>query len=238
MNLISRVLDFALYVGTIPFLCVGLFALADAHLVSRSGLVDNDLVEMVKDADNNKWLFDRLDEESRYIIAWLKIFGTNIDYPVVQGNDNSWFLNRNYKGDFATAGSIFLDYRNGSSFTDYFSIIYGHRMGNGEMFSDIYKFKDRAYFDEHRRGMLRMRDYDLQIVVVSYAEIDADDWTIYNVGRSRNDKNVIKYIMDRSEIVVNDVGAESHLLLSTCDGDKKNKRDVLLIGVLDAKTKR
>jgi hypothetical protein len=58
------------------------------------------------------------------------------------------------------------------------------------------------------------------------------------VGRSRNDKNVIKYIMDRSEIVVNDVGAESHLLLSTCDGDKKNKRDVLLIGVLNAETKR
>ena len=189
MNLIGRVLDFALYVGTIPFLCVGLFALADVHLVSRSGLIDNDLVEIVKDADSNKQLFDRLDEESRYIIAWLTIFGTNIDYPVVQGNDNSWFLNRNYKGDFATAGSIFLGYRNGSSFTDYFSIIYGHRMGNGEMFSDIYKFKDRAYFDEHRRGMLRMRDYDLQIVVVSYAEIDADDWAIYNVGRSRNDRN-------------------------------------------------
>ena len=238
MNLISRVLDFALYVGTIPFLCVGLFALIDANLVSRGGLVDNDLAEIAKDDNGNKRLFSRLDEESQYVIAWLTILETNINYPVVQGDDNNWFLNRNYKGDFATAGSIFLDYRNSSSFTDYFSIIYGHRMGNGEMFSDIYKFKDRAYFNEHRRGMLRMRDYDLQVVVVSYAEVDANDWNIYNVGRSRNDKNVVKYIMDRAEIVVDDVGAESHLLLSTCDGDKKNKRDVLLIGVLDAKTKR
>ena len=93
----------------------------------------------------------------------------------MQGNDNDWFLNRNYKGDFATAGSLFLDYRNANDFGDKFSIIYGHRMGNGEMFSDIQKYKTRTFFEEHHSGSLRQAEQSFKIEIIAYAEIDADD---------------------------------------------------------------
>ena len=49
--------------------------------------------------------------------GWIKVGGTNINYPVVKGKDNAWFLNRNYRGEFATAGSLFLDYRNEGDFS-------------------------------------------------------------------------------------------------------------------------
>lgn len=114
---------------------------------------------------------------------------------------------------------------------DGFSIIYGHRMGNGEMFSDVGKFKDNVFFDEHDSGVLRTKNGDLTISVIAYAEVQADDWEIYNVERSRKDDNVVAYIVERSEIVREDVISERYILLSTCDGSEKNKRDVLLVGI-------
>ena len=179
-------------------------------------------------------VFDVTDKESEYVIAWLRIDGTNIDYPVVQGKNNTWFLNRNYKGEFATAGSLFLDYRNSMDFSDNFSIIYGHRMGNGEMFSDIQKFKDGDFFSSHRNGVLKRRgvSHDLEIVV--YAEIDARNWNVYNTGVSRmNDKyGVTEEIFDAAIWRRDDGGNGRFVLLSTCDGQDKDKRDVLLVRLL------
>ena len=114
---------------------------------------------------------------------------------------------------------------------DGFSILYGHRMGNGEMFSDVGKFKDSVFFDEHDSGVLKTKNGDLTISVIAYAEVQADDWEIYNVERSRKDDNVVAYIVERSEIVREDVISERYILLSTCDGSEKNKRDVLLVGI-------
>lgn len=55
--------------------------------------------------------FDKLHEINEDIVAWLSLGGTNIDFPVVQGNDNLTYLNKDIYGDFALSGSVFLDYR-------------------------------------------------------------------------------------------------------------------------------
>lgn len=56
--------------------------------------------------------FDKLYEINEDIVAWLSLDGTNIDFPVVQGNDNLTYLNKDIYGDFALSGSVFLDYSN------------------------------------------------------------------------------------------------------------------------------
>jgi sortase B len=68
----------------------------------------------------------RLRELNSDIVGWIRIPDTDIDYPILQGSDNDYYLSRNYLGEFAVAGSIFLDYRN--DFGDDFLIIYGHSM--------------------------------------------------------------------------------------------------------------
>ena len=171
--------------GLAPFLWIGVCALFDAILVSHSAVIDKGILELAN-AQSDK-LFDEMN--SKYVIAWLKIDNTNINYPVVQGEDNSWFLNRNYKGDFATAGSIFLDYRNVKDFGDNFSIIYGHRMGNGEMFSDIQKYKNEEFFSLNQSGSLRLKKREISLKIIAYAEVKADDWGIYNVEKSANDNS-------------------------------------------------
>lgn len=200
--------------------------------MSRSATVDEKIVQLAETQSDD--LFAEMDSE--YVIAWITINDTNINYPVVQGGDNGWFLNRNYKGIFATAGSIFLDFRNVKDFSDKFSVIYGHRMGNGEMFSDIQKFKNEEFFNLHQNGILRLRERLLNLEVAAYAEINDDEWTVYNVEKSANENasQAIGEVLNaaiwkRRELKENG----RFLLLSTCDGDVKNKRDVLLVAILD-----
>ena len=65
---------------------------------------------------------------------------TNIDYPILAGEDNTSYLKTDYKGDYSPAGSIFLDYRNSRSLDDDYFVVYGHNMAKGLMFSDIKKY--------------------------------------------------------------------------------------------------
>ncbi len=173
MKVIDKLLDLLLFMVVLPVLAIGVYAIIDARLVSKSATLDTKIQEIAARDDGE--VLKELENDSEYVVAWLRISDTNINYPVVQGDDNSWFLNRNYKGEFATAGSLFLDYRNNNEFENYFSIIYGHRMGNGEMFSDIHKFKDANFFNSHLSGILKTRNDNWDLKVVAYAEVSARD---------------------------------------------------------------
>ncbi|MCR5544106.1 MAG: class B sortase [Eubacterium sp.] len=88
------------------------------------------------------------------MVAWITIDDTNIDYPVMQGEDNSKFLNLNPYGEYSLSGSIFLDSRNDSRFKDDYSILYGHHMAYGKMFGALDDFLDKDYLKNHSKGTL------------------------------------------------------------------------------------
>ena len=69
-------------------------------------------------------------------IGFIKVMGTNINYPFVQTKDNDYYLNRSYDKTYNNAGWIFLDYRN-NEFNDKNTIIYGHGRINGTMFGSL-----------------------------------------------------------------------------------------------------
>ena len=77
------------------------------------------------------------------MVAWLTVDGTDIDYPVMQGTDNTIYLNTDPFGKYSLGGSIFLDSRNSSDFSDEYSLIYGHHMEFGRMFGSLDDFLDR-----------------------------------------------------------------------------------------------
>lgn len=88
------------------------------------------------------------------IAAWLVIEGTEINYPVVQGRDNDYYLNRQFDKSYNSAGCLFLDASNDGSFRDLNSIIYGHYMKNGTMFADLFLYKEQTFYDEHPSALL------------------------------------------------------------------------------------
>ena len=82
------------------------------------------------------------------LYGWITVEGTNINYPLVQGDDNEYYLNHAYTGDYLPIGSIFVDYRNNTSITkNYNTVIYGHNITSGTMFHDVEKFKDEKNFN-------------------------------------------------------------------------------------------
>lgn len=83
--------------------------------------------------------------------GWISVADTKINYPIVQGEDNDYYLEHAYTGDYLPIGSIYADYRcNTSIMRNYNTVFYGHNITSGAMFHDVTKFFDDYYFDNVR----------------------------------------------------------------------------------------
>ena len=98
---------------------------------------------------------EKLQEQNSDIVGWIEVEGTNINYPVLQGEDNSYYMNHNYKKEENTYGSIFLDKDYDWSIPSSNLLLYGHNLQNGELFHDILITRTRA-------TMKSIQLYDLQ----------------------------------------------------------------------------
>ena len=79
-------------------------------------------------SDYDQDSFARLKEVNEDARGWITVYDTNIDYPVVQGENNDEYLNKTVTGDFALGGSIFLDSTNNNDFSEFNTVVYGHHM--------------------------------------------------------------------------------------------------------------
>ena len=93
--------------------------------------------------------FQRLQADNPEVVAWLYCAGTAIDYPVVQGGDNDFYLHHNYTGAEDQSGAIFLDAQCAPGFADSNSILYGHSMNDGSMFGGLEAWKSQEYYEAH-----------------------------------------------------------------------------------------
>lgn len=100
-------------------------------------------------------------------VGWLRIEGSNIDYPIVQGEDNDYYLSHDFYGQESVSGSIYLDYESQGDFTGRNQIIYGHHMKNGSMFRDVNYYKDEAYFKEHQYFSIYTPDREIRLKAVA-----------------------------------------------------------------------
>ena len=111
--------------------------------------------------------FEDLTALNADIIGWSYIDGTNINYPVVQGTDNDFYLTHLFDGTYNSSGCIFLDYRCAADFSDRNTIIYGHHMKNNSMFSALMAYKEQAFYDEHPTVLLVTPDAYLKVQLFS-----------------------------------------------------------------------
>jgi sortase B len=83
------------------------------------------------------------------IVGWISIPNTVVNYPVVQADDNEYYLNRAYTGEKNKGGSIFMDFRNRGDGTDRNTILYGHHMRDGSMFKALTRYQDEEFLKEN-----------------------------------------------------------------------------------------
>jgi len=111
-------------------------------------LIDDSIVE----SDDNTYTtipfvlkFDELQKKNKDIIAWIYCENTPINYPVLRCEDNSYYLNHLPDGQYNKNGSLFVDYRCSSNFSDFNTIIYGHNMKTEKMFGSLTNYKRQSY---------------------------------------------------------------------------------------------
>lgn len=178
--------------------------------------------------------FEALKAINPDIVGWIYLEGTEINYPVVRGSDNSYYLNKLYDGTSNGSGSIFMDYRNEPNFVDKNNILYGHSMKNGTMFTAIKRFKNQAYYDEHPVALLMTpeKNYKVEFFTGYIANVEQDAWDYYF-----DTEEDFQHWLDSSKSkstfaseVVPTVDDEI-LTLSTCTYEFDNARYVL-VGVM------
>ncbi|MBQ0038243.1 MAG: class B sortase [Clostridiales bacterium] len=109
--------------------------------------------------------FNALREINPDIVGWIYIEDTNINYPIAQGPDNSYYLSRMYNKQWDGCGCIFMDYLNSPDFSDSNSVIYGHHMKNGSMFHDLDGYKGQEFYETHKTAYLLTPDKNYQIIL-------------------------------------------------------------------------
>ena len=100
--------------------------------------------QALKDMD-----FSALRQQNPDVLGWILIPGTRVSYPVVQGTDNSYYLDHTWRGGKNSVGAIFMECRNSSDLSDFNTIVYGHRMRNGSMFASLKYYESQSYWAQH-----------------------------------------------------------------------------------------
>ncbi|MDD3866199.1 MAG: class B sortase [Eubacteriales bacterium] len=171
--------------------------------------------------------FRELLEINDDVIGWIIIPGTMIDYPVVQGDDNKWYLDHDLYGEEDKAGTVFMDYRMTLDGKDRHQILYGHHLRQGTMFTDLMKYKNADFFQKNRRIILDRLDGREVWEIFSVYVTSVDFY--YIETRFSDDQawlDFIKTIQDRSmhDTSVELSAGDQVLTLSTCTYEFDNAR--------------
>lgn len=159
-----------------------------------------------------------LREINEEVAGWLYVPGTEISYPILQAADNDYYLKHTWEKKWNGGGSIFLDYRCSGDFTDFNTILYGHRMNNGTMFAPLRAYTDQDFWRDHPYVYVAdgARVYRYEIFAAWEAGVTS---IVYAVDGDR--QRLLDSFLGASQIDTGLVpGTEDTLLtLSTCTGN-------------------
>ena len=228
-----------LFVLTVILLVFGFgcYAIWDSGQVASEA--SSERYASYKPSRENKGLsFQELQAINRDVFAWLTIYGTKIDYPVVQGKDNMQYLNTDAQGLHRISGAIYLDYRSSRDLSDFNSIIYGPHMDKRVMFGDIGLFSEAEFFAAHRYGRLYYDGMDHGIEFFAFVSCDGYDNQVFNPGiMGRESQQVyLKMMLDMATHLRPGVSVTTDdrlVLLATCSSIATNGRSVLIGRITD-----
>ena len=190
--------------------------------------ITQDAIETNEETGEVKVDFNKLKQKNKDTFGWLKVNNTNVDYPVVQASDNSYYLDRNFNGESNLAGWIFADYRVNLESYDKNVVIYGHNMKDGSMFGSLKKILTKEWYDnkDNQNVTLETEKEIRTYRVFSVYEIPTE--TYYTNMAYSNDVKYLEFINELKSRSKKDFGVilkqnDKILTLSTCASNSNNR---------------
>ena len=144
--------------------------------------------------------FSRIASNFPDVVAWISLDNTAINYPVVQGDDNAFYLTHLPNGQEHKMGSIFMDYRNSPDFSDDNTLIYGHNMASGDMFAALNNYRNQAFYEKHPTIKIKTPHNNYTLTLFAAYMIDSAVETVpINFDDSLTFRDYVAQAMYRSD---------------------------------------
>ena len=219
MKILNKIVNIVLIL--IIFICI--YNISEKLIEYNKADNSYEKIRVEKEEEN---LYDKYEDYR----GWIKIDNTNINYPIVQGKDNSFYLDKDINKNYLSSGSIFMNYLN-NGFNDENTILFGHHMRNKTMFAQLKKYKEKEFFYGNNDIVIEVENGKvLKYKVFSAYVTDAkDNYIKTNFDDKAQYKEFLEDIKNKSlyksDIDVNE--NDKIITLSTCSYEFNDARMVV-----------
>lgn len=196
----------------------------------ESNLLNNiivDKVDITPKKTERMIKLEELQKKNSDIIGWIEIEGTNINYPVLQGEDNEYYMNHNYEKEESIYGELFLDTSYNWNIESNNLLIYGHNMQDGSMFNNLLNYADEEYYKEHPIIRFTTTQEDAKYEIISafrsrvYYKSEKDVFRYYYFINPETEDEYNEFVENAKKSSLYDTGKTAKygnqlITLSTC----------------------
>ena len=171
--------------------------------------------------------FDSLKKINSDLVGWLLIDSLGISYPVVQTDNNDYYLHKTFEKKDNFAGCLFIEYQNHSDFSDNNTIIYGHNMKNGSMFGKLRKILEDGVYSKDPYFWIYTEEkvYKFHVFSARTVNVDSESYTL-QFATPEDFQNYLNDVSGKSELKCDQVSVDANdkiVTLSTCTGDESTR---------------
>ena len=218
--------------------CIAIMLISGFHIVKwfRENKKSKANIEKIQEIvatneDATTFSFDKLKQQNSDTVAWLKVEGTNIEYPVVKASDNLYYLEHSFDKSENGAGWIFADYNNKFDGTDKNIVIFGHNRRDGSMFGSLKNVLEKEWCENEKNKYITLitEKGEIKYEVFSVYKVENEDYYIKNRFKNNDEfAELVKTVKERSIYNFENTVEKSDkiLTLSTC-ADNNRYRVVL-----------
>lgn len=169
--------------------------------------------------------FDNLKKINSDVVGWIKVNGTNINYPFVQSKDNKYYLTHSFSKSYNNAGLVFLDYRN-NNINNRNTIIYAHGRTDKTMFGTLRKVLNNGWINNTNNYVIKIsteKENSLWQIFSIYHIPTTNDYLQTEFKDEREYQRFLNILKNRSNHNFNTsiTSNDTILTLSTCYNDSE-----------------
>lgn len=175
--------------------------------------------------------WDALLAQNQDIKAWIYLKNSVINYPVVKGTDNEFYLRRLINKEYSIAGTLFIDSNSPGNFEGFNTVIYGHNLHDGSMFATLKEYNSQEFYEKNKQLELITPSAKYHLLVVGFEEVSSTSSAYKYAFGSDYDKQALLDFTASNNKLKNTESADvkDHLItLSTCAYDTGEERFVLV----------